>query len=284
MSYFFEEKQELVVRFYDVDAYVDGRRKQEPHPDLNKHQFVGQASFQLGSVMGARGQMLVANLNDPAKRSKKCGQVVVRAEEEAGCADVVHARFFARKLDNKDGWFGKSDPFIRISRGATDGGYQEGQLGLSGWKPVFTSEVIQNNLSPTWAPFSLLSQKLCGGDPLRPLLLEVFDHDKDGCVRAGGEERGGRGESGEKSGAEGWGGVDRDTTKEGVRGEGRERENGEGGRQREIRTERETYREKDTHTHTHKGFTIHSPTPPLPPPSSPGRMTSSGVVRHRWTI
>ena len=189
MSYFFEEKQELVVRFYDVDAYVDGRRKQEPHPDLNKHQFVGQASFQLGSVMGARGQMLVANLDDPAKRSKKCGQVVVRAEEEAGCADVVHARFFARKLDNKDGWFGKSDPFIRISRGATDGGYQEEKLGLSGWKPVFTSEVIQNNLSPTWAPFSLLSQKLCGGDPLRPLLLEVFDHDKDGYVGKGGQGR-----------------------------------------------------------------------------------------------
>jgi hypothetical protein len=66
--------------------------------------------------------------------------------------------------------FGKSDPFLRVSRVNEDGGAI----------PVFKTEVVMNNLSPTWKPIITSMQRLCNGDPYRPVLLECFDWDKDG--------------------------------------------------------------------------------------------------------
>ena len=43
------------------------------------------------------------------------GSVFVTAEELASCKDEVHFRFRAHHLDKKD-FFGKSDPFLTISR------------------------------------------------------------------------------------------------------------------------------------------------------------------------
>lgn len=61
--------------------------------------------------------------------------------------------------------FGKSDPFIRISRGMV---------------PVFKTEVVMNNLNPTFRPFTVCLQRLAGGDPYRPLSLDVFDWNSSG--------------------------------------------------------------------------------------------------------
>lgn len=41
----------------------------------------------------------------------------MRAEELASCADWLHVTFVGKKLANKDGLFGKSDPFIIIKKG-----------------------------------------------------------------------------------------------------------------------------------------------------------------------
>ena len=43
----------------------------------------------------------------------------VRAEEIANCKDVVTLQFKGHKLDKKD-FFGKSDPFLVISRSNED--------------------------------------------------------------------------------------------------------------------------------------------------------------------
>ncbi len=66
--------------------------------------------------------------------------------------------------------FGKSDPFIRFSRVSED----------SSTIPVYKTEVVRDNLNPTWRPITSTMQRLCNGDPYRPLLLECFDWDKDG--------------------------------------------------------------------------------------------------------
>ncbi len=45
---------------------------------------------------------------------------------------------------------------------------------------MFKSEVIRNNLNPSWKVLQMSMQQLCNGDPHRPLLIECFDWNKDG--------------------------------------------------------------------------------------------------------
>jgi copine 5/8/9 len=66
--------------------------------------------------------------------------------------------------------FGKSDPFLRVSRLNEDGSTI----------PVFKTEVVKDNLNPVWRGIQQSLQRLCNGDPYRPLLLECFDWDSDG--------------------------------------------------------------------------------------------------------
>ena len=49
------------------------------------------------------------------KKVKNCGEIILSAEELSSCKDEVELQFSAKKLDKKD-FFGKSDPFLIISR------------------------------------------------------------------------------------------------------------------------------------------------------------------------
>jgi hypothetical protein len=44
---------------------------------------------------------------------------------------------------------------------------------VTGWLPVFRTEVKFNNLNPAWQPIVLRSTVLNNGDPHRPLLLKA---------------------------------------------------------------------------------------------------------------
>lgn len=63
------------------------------------------------------------------------------------------------KLMNTDGWFDKSDPFLRFSR------IREDKTLIQ----VHETEVIMDNLNPIWKPFEIKLQKLCNGDTNRPI-------------------------------------------------------------------------------------------------------------------
>ena len=89
------------------------------------------------------------------------------------------------KLPNKDGFFGKSDPYYVLKRATESGGWQE----------VLRSEVVKNNLSPVWKTQLLLPfDKLGAGDALCPLKLEVWDEDRGAddfmceCALSGGTQ------------------------------------------------------------------------------------------------
>lgn len=160
LVYHFEEMQQFCVKLYDRDSTSDR---------LTSHDFLGEAEFSMGNLMGSVGQTLSKTLSNN-RRSGEHGQLIVRGEELSGCADVCHIRMSARGLDNKDGFFGKSDPFLVISRCREDGS----------WVRVFKSEHVDNNLSPSWRQFSIPSAALCNGDYDRPLRWEVWDYDSDG--------------------------------------------------------------------------------------------------------
>uniref|UniRef100_A0A8C0U9V7 Copine family member 9 n=1 Tax=Cyanistes caeruleus TaxID=156563 RepID=A0A8C0U9V7_CYACU len=108
LDYYFEEKQNL--RF-DVPP--------GSHNALFGGQdFLGQAFVALGEVIGSqRGRLERPLTGVPGKR---CGTILLLAEELSNCRDIVTMQLCANKLDKKD-FFGKSDPFLVFYRSNEDG-------------------------------------------------------------------------------------------------------------------------------------------------------------------
>ena len=116
--------------------------------------------------MGARGCTILQPLKSGG--SKK-SVIKVMAEEARSVKGTVMLTLRGVKLANKDGFFGKSDPFFVLSKAREDGTFA----------PCVKSEVVKNNLNPTWPVLRVPLQRLCNGDLNRPLRLEVIDWDDD---------------------------------------------------------------------------------------------------------
>ncbi|KAM3833391.1 copine-8 isoform 1-T1 [Vipera latastei] len=180
MDYFFEERQNLRFDLYDVDS---------KSPNLSKHDFLGQVFCTLGEIVGSQGSRLekpvVLNLpwwNLVAKvkmadlsrlkqgiPGRKCGTIILTAEELNCCREAVLMQFCANKLDKKD-FFGKSDPFLVFFRSNEDGSFTI----------CHKTEVIKHTLNPVWQAFKLSIRALCNGDYDRTIKIEVYDWDRDG--------------------------------------------------------------------------------------------------------
>lgn len=131
---------------------------------------MGSASFEIGEILGARG-------NTKAKRLKNGGTLFVRiAKAPERDYGNFHLALKGVKLKNVEGLFGKSDPFFVIkSQARTSGGRS--------WAPVYRSEVAKNDLNPMWKDFSIPVGTLCAGDVNRPIQIEVYDWQKSGKHR-----------------------------------------------------------------------------------------------------
>ncbi|XP_035511818.1 copine-5 isoform X3 [Morone saxatilis] len=179
LDYFFEEKQNLRFDVYDIDS---------KSPDLAKHDFLGQVYCTLGEIVGSPASRLEKplgigsfdSLNSRGGRpygavsvdgipGKKCGTIVLSAEELGNCRDYATMQFCANKLDKKD-FFGKSDPFMVFYRSNEDGTFTI----------CHKTEVVKNTLNPVWQPFSIPVRALCNGDYDRTIKVEVYDWDRDG--------------------------------------------------------------------------------------------------------
>ncbi|XP_008062773.1 copine-5 isoform X2 [Carlito syrichta] len=178
VDYFFEEKQNLRFDLYDVDS---------KSPDLSKHDFLGQAFCTLGEIVGSPGSRLekpltigafslnsrtgkpIPAVSNGGVPGKKCGTIILSAEELSNCRDVATMQFCANKLDKKD-FFGKSDPFLVFYRSNEDGTFTI----------CHKTEVMKNTLNPVWQTFSIPVRALCNGDYDRTIKVEVYDWDRDG--------------------------------------------------------------------------------------------------------
>uniref|UniRef100_A0A6Q2X546 C2 domain-containing protein n=1 Tax=Esox lucius TaxID=8010 RepID=A0A6Q2X546_ESOLU len=178
LNYFFEEKQNLRFDLYDVDS---------KSPDLSKHDFLGQVFCTLGEIVGSPASRLEKplgyctwpNLTTELSLSlsvfnrgiagKKCGTIILSAEELGNCRDSATMQFCANKLDKKD-FFGKSDPFMVFYRSNEDGTFTI----------CHKTEVVKNTLNPVWQSFTIPVRALCNGDFDRTIKVEVYDWDRDG--------------------------------------------------------------------------------------------------------
>ncbi|XP_077450591.1 copine-8 isoform X3 [Stigmatopora argus] len=158
LDYFFEERQDLRFDLYDVDS---------KSANLSKHDFLGQAYCTLGEVVGSLGSRLEKPLGGIS--GKKCGAIIVKAEELNNCRESVMMQFCGNKLDKKD-FFGKSDPFLVFYRSNED----------STFTICHKTEVVKNTLNPVWQAFKIPVRALCNGDYDRTIKVEVYDWDRDG--------------------------------------------------------------------------------------------------------
>ncbi|KFP84724.1 Copine-9, partial [Acanthisitta chloris] len=157
LDYYFEEKQNL--RF---DVLTGSHSTVFGAQDL-----LGQAFVALGEVIGSqRGRLERPLTGVPGKR---CGTILLLAEELSNCRDIITMQLCANKLDKKD-FFGKSDPFLVFYRSNEDGTFTI----------CHKTEVVKNTLNPVWQPFTIPVRTLCNGDYDRTVKIDVYDWDRDG--------------------------------------------------------------------------------------------------------
>uniref|UniRef100_A0AAQ4P5Z0 Copine Vb n=1 Tax=Gasterosteus aculeatus aculeatus TaxID=481459 RepID=A0AAQ4P5Z0_GASAC len=159
LDYFFEEKQNLRFDFLCLIPFLS--------LIFFFQDFLGQTFCTLGEIVGSPASRLEKPLG--GIHGKKCGTVVLSAEELSNCRDSATMQFCANKLDKKD-FFGKSDPFMVFYRSNEDGTFTI----------CHKTEVVKNTLNPVWQPFTIPVRALCNGDYDRTIKVEVYDWDRDG--------------------------------------------------------------------------------------------------------
>jgi len=152
LDFIFEIQQLLRFEVLDIDGPT-------------AFDFIGALEVSLGKIMGAKKQTLIANIYDNTK--KPTGKIIVRGERRGESLGLVRWQWSGVKLMNTDGWFDKSDPFLRFFKQRDDE-----------WLQVHETEVIMNNLNPKWKEFEIKEDKLCGGDRFKPIRVECWDWEK----------------------------------------------------------------------------------------------------------
>ncbi|KAM5578294.1 protein BONZAI 3-like [Rosa sericea] len=170
VAYQFEFVQLLLFRVYDVDTKYHNVNVKTL--DLKNQEFLGEGTCALSEIVTKQSRSLTLNLNDDyiygrLGGRRNLGTLTVHAEEISASKSVVEIKFRCSRLENKD-LFSKSDPFLRISRMVETGGCV----------PICKTEVVDNNLNPTWKSLCLSMQQIGSKD--NPLVIECFDFNSNG--------------------------------------------------------------------------------------------------------
>ncbi|MED6159590.1 Protein BONZAI 3 [Stylosanthes scabra] len=167
VAFQFEIVQPLEFYVYDVDTKYHG----VPTKTLNlkDQDFLGRASCTLSEIVTKHSRSITLKLQNKTGHggSRTLGALTVHAEETIASRTAIEMILRCSHLDNKD-IFSKSDPFLRISRVVESGGSV----------PICKTEVINNNLNPTWKAVTLSSSQF--GSKENPLLIECFDFNSSG--------------------------------------------------------------------------------------------------------
>ncbi|XP_036415768.1 copine-1 isoform X1 [Colossoma macropomum] len=157
IDYHFEKVQKLKLAVYDID---------NKSVDLNDDDYLGGYECTLGQIVSSK------KITNPLqlKKGKPAGKgtITIVAEEVKDNRAIV-LEVEARNLDKKD-LFGKSDPFLEFFRQDDDGK----------WLLVHRTEVIKNNLNPSWKKFTVSLHTFCSGDLNKPIKVHCSDYDSDG--------------------------------------------------------------------------------------------------------
>uniref|UniRef100_A0A8C7S8M4 Copine-3 n=1 Tax=Oncorhynchus mykiss TaxID=8022 RepID=A0A8C7S8M4_ONCMY len=149
IDYYFEIVQKLKFGIYDIDNKT---------VDLSDDDFLGELECTLGQVVSSRKHTrpLVLKNNRPAGR----GTITVIAC--VCCVTFYDLQYTGVVIQ------------IVVSGNAI-------QITVTIFVPVpCINKVVKNNLNPTWKPFRIPLQSLCGGDMDKHIKVECYDYDNDG--------------------------------------------------------------------------------------------------------
>eukprot|EP00588_Corethron_pennatum_P000929 CAMPEP_0194286026 /NCGR_PEP_ID=MMETSP0169-20130528/31651_1 /TAXON_ID=218684 /ORGANISM="Corethron pennatum, Strain L29A3" /LENGTH=237 /DNA_ID=CAMNT_0039032327 /DNA_START=19 /DNA_END=728 /DNA_ORIENTATION=- len=131
---------------------------------LDKHKKIGQVKFEIGEILGTRGNVRSASM---AKGGVVYAAVEKRVPKDAG---TLSLKLRGKKLANVENTlFGKSDPFFTVSAKKGDS-----------WDVVHRSEYLKTNLNPEWKEARISVDALCRGDRKQPIRIGVYDYSKKG--------------------------------------------------------------------------------------------------------
>ncbi|KAI6174069.1 C2 domain protein [Aphelenchoides besseyi] len=158
IDYFFEAKQPLIFKLYDIDT--NSTR-------LDEQDFLGQASCDLADIVAAPNGYLTLKLSG-AKYVK--GSLIVHADEvDQGQRQVMEFKIQGINLSKKS-LFSKPNPFLEFYRFLPDGTRQL----------AYRSSVCQNTVNPEWPAFEISAQSLSGLDTDQEFLIECYAHRTNG--------------------------------------------------------------------------------------------------------
>ena len=166
--YHFEESQKIKVKIYDCDLEKKNTKSSDINLNKNSHvDVLGESStIELAQIIN--GYPIAGQWTGNLTGGR--GSLTIKSEEMADQNQVITMQWRGVKLANKDGVFGKSDPFLKLAR------CQE----LGNPLPCYKTEVIMNDLNPKWAPIKVSTSALSNGDPYRQIAFSVYDYDRDG--------------------------------------------------------------------------------------------------------
>eukprot|EP01083_Nonionella_stella_P092710 259600_1 len=165
LSYLFEEIQTIRLDIWDAN--------EQQTKDLTKHDYIGYVDFVVGDLVTSKGQKLVIEIKDgKGVKLKKVNGLppiaIIRSQEVDENYDEIELQFSAKGLPKMD-WFGKIDPFFQMYRQTNDGQ----------WASVYKSEHFHKTYTPNWKRFKVETRRLCHGDMHRPILIKIWDWNRD---------------------------------------------------------------------------------------------------------
>uniref|UniRef100_A0A7N6A5T1 Copine-3 n=1 Tax=Anabas testudineus TaxID=64144 RepID=A0A7N6A5T1_ANATE len=148
VDYQFETVQNLKLAVYDIDNSTS---------NLNDDDYLGGVELTLGQIVASKTltRPLQLKKNKPAGK----GTITVSTDRIVSCCPM-----------SVQDTFGKSDPFLEF--------FKQGDSGK--WQLVHRTEVVKNNLNPSWKKFTVPLQTFCSSDLNRSLKVDCSDHDSDG--------------------------------------------------------------------------------------------------------
>jgi len=171
IDYYFESIQRLRFIVVDVDSDSD---------DFSKNEFLGYCEKTIGDLISGRKEgyytcelsnTLPNGINFKNSKVKKTSiipSISIRIKEVVNTGGNIIMDISGIGLDKKDK-FGKSDPFIVISRIEDDNSLVQ----------IYKTEIIKNTLDPKWKTIEIEEVKFNNCNPDRMLLWEVYDWDKN---------------------------------------------------------------------------------------------------------
>jgi hypothetical protein len=150
LDYIFEIDQQFKVECIDDDGN-------------GKFDFIGEATFELGELMGSKNNLLILPLIHDKKTMKKGGKLIVRSEEVSQNNESVTFHLKCSGLDYQSFWGSAGTPFMVIYKPR----HAKGNPGSNAdWLKVHQTEFYgRDSKDPEFKKFSISSSKLCGSDP-----------------------------------------------------------------------------------------------------------------------